>query len=260
MTSPDHVQTLANASPSFRRMMEGIEARKRWAEENPELAAAWDEANREDNERQKRKEYAQRERHWDVEVPNALRRTSIPLDAIDALSDLRETESTKAARRFMDAPTNLDGRFLVFFGRRGVGKTTAAALVAREVVRRWVRERDLDTNTMLVGVPVEFVLSTTFSRLSGYDKADRDWFERMCSVRLLILDDFGTEHLGDYGKTMLDELLTRRHGDRLRTVITTNLDKKAFAERVGERLFDRISTSGISCVSVGESMRKRGGK
>lgn len=247
---------------TFAMLKARLEARQRWEAENPELAEMWSEAIREDFERHQRREMERRERDYASAVPEHLTRAGFPLDAVEALKDLRETETTKAARRFLDAPVSLDGRFLVFFGRRGVGKTTAAALVARGILLAWLKKQGGDPGWRhgAASLPVAFVLSSSFSRLSGYDREDRAWFEHACAVQLLVLDDLGTEHLTEYGKSMLDELLTRRHGDRLRTVITTNLDKKAFAARVGERLFDRISTSGVSCVSVGESLRKRGGQ
>ena len=250
------MRPVAGAS-TFKRLMEQKAAREQWEAANPEMNEAWNEALREDEQRERRAELERRQKHWDVNLPEMLRKAGLPLDAVEALHDLRETDTTRAAKRFLEASTASEGRFLVYFGRKGVGKTTGAALAAREWLRRYIAERDLATNEYLASMPVQFALASTFGRLSGYDRDDKEWFERLCSVPFLILDDLGTEHLNPFGQTMLDELLNRRHGDRLRTVITTNLGKKEFAVRVGDRIFDRVSTSGVSCVSVGESLRKR---
>lgn len=185
-----------------------------------------------------------------------LKRLGLPLDAIETLGQLEKTPAVDAALQFL---ADRDARFLLLLGKKGTGKTAAAALVAESTVLDWVDRR----NSLPSGYGVshssgaEFILASTFGRMSGYAADDKEWFERLCKVRVLILDDFGAEHLNPFGASMLDELVTRRHGARLRTVITSNLDKGALKARLGDRLYDRISTSCIACVSVGESMRKR---
>lgn len=185
-----------------------------------------------------------------------LRRLGFPLDAVDALQGIRPTPAVETALSFL---ANQDSRFLLLLGKKGTGKTVASALVAESAVLDWLGYR----NTLPSGygvspaVPVEFILAATFARLSGYAADDKAWFERLCKVRLLVLDDFGAEHLGPFGASMLDELFTRRHGARLRTVITTNLDKSGLKARLGERLYDRVSTSCLTSVTVGDSLRKK---
>lgn len=202
------------------------------------------------HEEQQQKDYARR-RAW-VE----LRKLKVPLDAIEALGALEPTPALDAAQAFLADPS---ARFLLLMGKKGTGKTVAGALVAESAVLDWLGYR----NTLPSGygvssaVPADFMLAATFARLSGYAADDKAWFERLCSVRVLILDDFGAEHLGPFGAAMLDELVTRRHGARLRTVITSNLDKAGLKARLGERLHDRVSTSCVACVAVGESLRRR---
>lgn len=243
-------------SRAFAKLMQHQSARKAWETANPEIAADWNAALEEDDRRTREKEIAARNAAHDADLPGELRGLGFPIDAIEALARLEDSTLIQTARRFVAAPTASQGRFMVLLGRRGTGKTVAAAFVAREILRR--RRRDWATGEMPMHLPVEFVLASTFARISGYSAEDKGWFTRLCEVSLLVLDDLGAEHLGPYGAAMLDECLTRRHGSRLRTAITTNLSKDAFKARVGERLFDRISTSGMSAVSVGDSLRRKG--
>lgn len=252
-SEPQHV----GQHRAFAEMLRRTDARKAWEAANPAIAADWNAALEEDDQRTSEREIAARNAAHDADVPGELRQLGFPLDAIEALARLEPSGVVEVARSFASTPTATIGRFLVLLGRRGTGKTVAAAYVAREVLRR--RPRDFATGQMPTHLPVEFVLAATFARISGYGSEDKAWFERLCSAPLLVLDDFGAEHIGPFGAAMLDECLTRRHGSRLRTVITSNLDKNAFKQRAGERLFDRISTSGMSAVATGESLRKKGG-
>lgn len=185
-----------------------------------------------------------------------LKRLGFPLDAIETLGRLEKTAAVEAALLFLQDP---GARFLLLMGKKGTGKTAAATLVAEAGALDWATYR----NSLPSGYGVshssgaEFILAATFARLSGYESSDKEWFERLCKARLLVLDDLGAEHLSPFGAAMLDELFTRRHAARLRTVITTNLDKAGLKARLGERLYDRVSTSCVASVSVGESLRKR---
>lgn len=263
------LQPLSSHSSSFRRMQERIAARKAWEAEHPELAADWNAALDEDEQRDRQRAVEARSRDITAAVPAHLADLGVPRDAIKALAAARDTEPVKAARKFLAATTE-EARFLVLLGSKGAGKTVASALVLEWAIREsYRRVEHMVAGARVSEVSAEFVLMSTFARISGYGAEDKAWFERLCSVKALVLDDFGAEHLGAFGASMLDELLTRRHGAWLRTVITSNLAAKAdgppekrqptFRERIGERLFDRIRTSGIQCVAAGESLRKRGG-
>ena len=161
----------------------------------------------------------------------------------------------KAAVAFMDA-SPLHHRFLCLLGKKGTGKTVAAAWVLREAYARNVQPEPSGCE-MRRPEPVAFILASAFARLSGYAAEDKAWLRELETCRCLCIDDFGAEHMTSFGVSMLDELLTKRHGARLRTVITSNLSKQQFTERVGERLFDRISTTAVVSVTTGESLRKR---
>lgn len=235
----------------FRR---GREDRLKWESENPEISAAWDEARAEEGRRQYARELAQREGNNDRRAEQEMRRMGFPLDAID-WSARATGAQVEAARKFVSLPA-ADARFFLLVGPKGTGKTTAAALAVRLILRRMPWNEQPSGNESRQRTSGEFVLASTFARLSGYNAADREWFERCCSTLVLVLDDVGAEAQNEFSASMLDECLTRRHANRLRTVITSNLDAKALRARLGDRLSDRIGESCVVAKCAGESLRK----
>lgn len=198
-----------------------------WERANPELSAAWDEANREEDERYRRQQEFQSRLM-------ALERAGVPERVrTEWRLGLRETVAVKAAREHADGIKT----FLLLLGSPGAGKTiaAAAALVRGGVFRRAVE----------------------LSRLSSFDREDQRTFLDACRVRLLVLDDLGSEMLHDGWRPMLDELIDIRYGDRLKTIITSNLDTQTFKARYGERIADRIRHDGDVVLCGDQSLRKR---
>ena len=60
--------------------------------------------------------------------------------------------------------------------------------------------------------------------------------------RVIVIDDLGVEYLdkNGYFSHRLDELIDERYSNYRKTVITTNLNAKAFQTRYGARVADRI--------------------
>lgn len=237
-------------------LKERLEARRLWEEENPELARLWTEAMREDHERATRREVEQARVGAAERASDRLRRIGVPVDAVEALRALRDEPAVVAARRFLAQPA-ADARFLVLLGKKGTGKTVAGALVLREMLTPRLAVEGAGGDEARRAEAVCFILASTLARMSGYASDDKAWFEDLCAARGLLIDDYGAEHMTQFGAGMLDELLTRRHGARLRTVITSNLSKDLFEQRVGERLFDRIRTSCVFAATTGDSLRRR---
>jgi DNA replication protein DnaC len=188
-----------------------------------------------------------------------LRRADVPDDAIAALDTLRHEAPVGLAEAFLKQGTT-DARFLLLLGKKGTGKTVAAALVMADIIGHVLQRARPSGGEAQRGPPGMFVRATTLSRLSAYDAADKAWFEDMCRTPILVLDDVGTELAGDVFRAHLYELLDRRYSKSRRTVITSNLDKKAFAERYGDRIADRLRERGMAAEFTGESLRERRAK
>jgi len=140
-----------------------------------------------------------------------------------------------------------DRTILVVSGRRGVGKTTAAAWLAAEV----------DGS--------RFIDAAHLMRVDVYSNEEMNPLEQ---CPLLVMDELGGEYMDVKGKllSLVDGLVNTRYAAKLRTVITTNMPANDFEEpkgvknpgfktRYGERLADRIREVGRFVELSGPSLR-----
>ena len=125
--------------------------------------------------------------------------------------------------------------FLVLAGAKGSGKTVAACEAIYAAYGRFAPVADL-------------------VRAGQYNTEALD---ELASAGLLVLDDLGTEYVDAKGFFLasLDWLVNARYSNEKATIITTNLPAKAFAERYGERVADRLREAGQYVEIADQSMR-----
>ncbi len=119
--------------------------------------------------------------------------------------------------------------WLFLLGGYGCGKTHLAAAVANFVVR-------LGVPTLFLTVPdlldwLRFAYDST-----GMPFEAR--FEEIRNVRLLVLDDLGTQNATGWAQEKLYQIVNHRYMHRLPTIITTNIDLDDLDGRVRSRLQD----------------------
>ncbi len=71
------------------------------------------------------------------------------------------------------------------------------------------------------------------------DVSYEERFEEIKNVRLLVLDDLGTQNATPWAREKLFQVINHRYTQRLPTVITTNVNLSEIDERVSSRLQDR---------------------
>jgi len=224
---------------------------KAWAEANPALAEAWCEANKENAERSEAAERAAmgaaRTAQALAECPRRLIRAGAPERNVTLwVAGLEPTPAWDAVKDFV-----AKGRgFALLTGDTGVGKTSAA--VGGMALRLLEDKRE--------DMPVLFVRAVEGARMGLYDAEDKKLAGQMLSCGLLVLDDLGAEFLSDGSiwRSILDEVIDTRYGDRTQTIITTNLDGGSFKQRYGARIADRIRHAGEPMPCGAVSLRKRG--
>lgn len=169
---------------------------------------------------------AEQRRRYLSDAADALRVGDFPprLVAVLQADRLRDTPALGHARAFAGS----DKTLLTLVGGTGSGKTLAAAWVAQE----------------LGGGRPGFIRSGRLERAGRYDRELQAWLD---SRTMLVIDDLGVEYLDGKGAylSVLDELVDVAWGRRARLVLTSNLDAKALAERVGERIWSRIADVGV---------------
>ena len=152
------------------------------------------------------------------------KRVNLPLEQRQNLD-----QAFRLAHQFAESPEG----WLIFQGENGCGKTHLAAAIANYRLKK--------------GQPVFFVIVPDFldhlrSTFAPESKVTYDeFFERVKSAPLLILDDYGEHSSTPWAQEKLYQLINHRYNARLPMVITMccgldELDKNE--RRVGSRLAD----------------------
>lgn len=136
----------------------------------------------------------------------------------DAVQDGKHKE---IVRRYLEQlPSMLaSGVGLMLWGSNGVGKTSAAAVIAKESMR--------------LGRTCYFTRASDFRDcVFGYEMFDPyiTVRQRAREVDLLVLDDLGKEGADQRGSAerLFEDLIRQRVAEKRSTIITTNLSKKDF--------------------------------
>ncbi|MCS7247902.1 MAG: ATP-binding protein [Anaerolineales bacterium] len=119
--------------------------------------------------------------------------------------------------------------WLFLQGGYGCGKTHLAAAIANTAVQHHVPTLFLTVPDLLDGLR---------STLSEAENRFEEHFEEIRTVRLLILDDFGTQNATPWAQEKLFQIMNYRYVNRLPTVITTNLRLEQIEGRIRSRLED----------------------
>ena len=134
-----------------------------------------------------------------------------------------------AYRAALSFAESLDG-WLVLMGPPGRGKTHLAASIAH-----YHRQKGND-NVFLVVADLLGYLRSTYNPESRvtYDEL----FNRVRSVSLLVLDDYGAQDSKPWANEKLYQIINHRYNARLPMVITTSLSLKEMDEKISSRLAD----------------------
>jgi len=139
----------------------------------------------------------------------------------------------------MDYVDNLDqhrkdGKGLFIFGRTRRGKTSAATLIAKEVIRR-------------DGFPL-FVPCAHIPRIEcSADSEDVELSQKMRHITFLILDDLGADSGRDKAAAMIEQVIRDRDNQMLPTIVTTNLDETKLEKEFGLPMLELLLET---CIAV----------
>ena len=164
------------------------------------------------------------------------RTSGVPPRTLAALSALKRLPLVESAEAWLGGSR----AWLVLGGSVGTGKSVAAAHALTTAIAR--------------GKTGAWISATSFATVVGGFSGVAE-AERFKHVDVMVLDDFGTEHLTSFTESVFFEVLAARHENGNRTIVTHNLDKPVLRQRLGSRLADRVAGSCTYIECAGESLR-----
>jgi DNA replication protein DnaC len=155
------------------------------------------------------------------------------------VSDMARSAETRDAvgkvRAFIDnLEANLaKGQGLWLFGDTGTGKTTLAMLASKEALEQ-------GNSVAIYSLPKLLArIRRTYETDPNEDSYTR-FFERLTSVDLLHIDDFGAEKRSDWVLEQLYALVNERYEDERSIMLTTNLTMDKLEDQIGARTVSRL--------------------
>jgi len=133
------------------------------------------------------------------------------------------------------------GQCVIFCGGVGTGKTMLlSALIQSLRVGYYIRAVDISRN-------VRHAYSSNESEL--------DVIEELANQRLLVIDEVGLQQNTKAEALLITDLIDRRYGNMVATILITNLDEEGVKESFGPRAFSRMMQKGAIISINGESQR-----
>jgi len=154
-----------------------------------------------------------------------------------------ENENDRETVKFCHEFTSLKAGFFVLSGdSKGVGKShLAVGLLRKARAGRFITQQEIVSKM----------------RYNYNFRGGEDIIGALKATPFLVLDEVGFSSEGRDVLPALHEILNFRYGMLKKTVLTTNLDRKAFINAVGDRLADRIREALLAYRTIaGESKRK----
>ncbi len=172
---------------------------------------------------------------------NLLEKENFDTFRMDYYSDNKEDNNETSPRRNMEgillASINYANDFekhdknLFFYGSPGLGKTFLSHAIAKDILEKghivlYQTASDL----------IDFIRNNKFDQSNESDPM----MERIFHSDLLIIDDLGTEHLTEFAKMELFNVINKRLLRGKNMVISTNLSLRELQEKYPNRLTSRI--------------------
>lgn len=163
-----------------------------------------------------------------------------PLENIDGIRKLAYKFSHN-----LDDPAQKN---LLFTGSTGLGKTFLANCIASEAIKQG-RSVIYQTAPILLDKMVDYKFK--FNKT----EAEREEYDKIFDVDLLIIDDLGTESMNSAKFSELFNILNTRLLKNKKILISTNLAPQEIKKEYEERIFSRFVGDFLICRFVGEDIR-----
>lgn len=160
------------------------------------------------------------------------------------------TPKSEKQVKLIDALMNTDND-LIIVGTVGTGKTHTISAYINELVKN--------------GVYAKYITEYDFADLftlrhskDGDIAKEADLEIHHCkNYKVVVIDEVGKRELTDKQNIELDELISARYDNMLRTIIVSNLTPAEIKARIKDRAYDRLKGNSAQVVVLdGDSMRQ----
>lgn len=154
----------------------------------------------------------------------------------------------KLALNFVENINNAEQKNLLFVGNTGLGKTFLANAIAKKAI-----ENSKTVVYQTAPVLMDKVIEYKFS----YDKTgeQKEQYNKIFDVDLLIIDDLGTETMSNNKFTELFNIINTRLLKNKKILISTNLTLNELYKQYDERVMSRLIGNFTICKFIGEDIR-----
>lgn len=200
---------------------------------------------------------ADEERARQSRIEDRLSRAGIPKRFRERSFDsyLADTEQKAAAlntaREFADNFTDhaRRGSTLVFSGNIGTGKGHLAVAAAQQIMTQG--------HSAFFATAREIVLMLRARWDDSKAPSELEVLRMLTSMSLLVIDEIGVQFNTDAERDQLFGVIDGRYRELMPTILTTNLNRKALKEAIGERSYSRLREEGTWVVFDWEDFRAR---
>lgn len=173
---------------------------------------------------------------------------------VDAADQQHWVNRAAVGGLFTDDPGQDDWRnWLVLYGPHGRGKTGLAAAIVNALT---------DMNKAVLYIRLQDFVEAVQKRYSREREYDDEFGATPESVKdsvknapILVIDEFDVPQLTDNKRDIVESVIRYRHGERLPTIITTNLSPKALDQRWGATIASVIRARAHWIELSGASLR-----
>ncbi len=189
------------------------------------------------------REMIRRRRDLDLILPGL----GVPRHFAHASFETCDSATDRDAKARIKAWARNPKGMLLIRGEVGRGKTFLATAAFRLIMRRPVEGRWVSTVDMLSKVR------------AGWEGKRNGWHEgdirAIQATPVLLLDDIGSEFLGDRGRAIVAQIIAARYNEDLSTILTTNMNVRQLAATIDYRTASRAIES-VPSVVVGGGDRR----
>ena len=154
----------------------------------------------------------------------------------------------KVAQDFCENINSKSQKNILFTGNTGLGKTFLANCIAKELLTKG-KTVVYQTAPILMDKVIEYKFS--------YNKTgiEKEQYEKIFDVDLLIIDDLGTETMSNVKFTELFNIINTRLLKNKKILISTNLTLNQLYKEYDERVISRLIGNFTICRFVGDDIR-----